>query len=115
MSEIPFNKLTPAESERLALLIEECGEVIQAASKILRHGYHSYDPTVAPEDRVTNLEQLEKEIGHLDHAIGLMAVEDIRGREYMRHSRSKSRTIAQWLHHQPALSTHETKKPGARG
>ena len=34
-----FNKLTPAQAERLAILIEECGEVIQAATKILRHGY----------------------------------------------------------------------------
>lgn len=40
-----FNKLTPAEAERLACLIEECSEVIQAATKILRHGYVSFDPT----------------------------------------------------------------------
>jgi hypothetical protein len=31
-----FNKLTPAETERLAWLIEECGEVVKAGSKILR-------------------------------------------------------------------------------
>jgi hypothetical protein len=40
-----FNKLTPAETERLAWLIEECGEVVKAGSKILRHGYYSYDPS----------------------------------------------------------------------
>ena len=34
-----FNQLTPAETERLAILAEECGEVIQAVGKILRHGY----------------------------------------------------------------------------
>jgi hypothetical protein len=40
-----FNKLTPAEAELLAMLIEECSEVIKAGTKILRHGYDSYDPT----------------------------------------------------------------------
>jgi len=44
MTTAPFNKLTPAEAERLAMLIEECGEVIQAATKILRHGYDSKHP-----------------------------------------------------------------------
>lgn len=39
-----FNKLTPAEAERLAMLAEECGEVIQMVGKILRHGYHSHHP-----------------------------------------------------------------------
>lgn len=39
-----FNKLTPAEAERLAMLAEECGEVIQVVGKILRHGFESYHP-----------------------------------------------------------------------
>ena len=34
----PFNGLTPAEAERLALLMEECGEVVQIIGKVLRHG-----------------------------------------------------------------------------
>jgi hypothetical protein len=38
-----FNQLTDAEAERLALLAEECGEVVQVIGKILRHGYESYD------------------------------------------------------------------------
>jgi NTP pyrophosphatase (non-canonical NTP hydrolase) len=44
MTNEPFNKLTDAEAERLAMLIEECGEVIQAATKVLRHGYESFHP-----------------------------------------------------------------------
>lgn len=36
-----FNKLTPAEAERLAMLAEECAEVIHVVGKILRHGYES--------------------------------------------------------------------------
>ena len=50
--------MTDAERERLVLLIEECGEVIQAATKVLRHGYDSHDPG----GTISNKEQLEKEI-----------------------------------------------------
>lgn len=39
-----FNGLSPAETERLALLSEEMGEVQQAIGKILRHGYESIHP-----------------------------------------------------------------------
>lgn len=39
-----FNKLTPAEAERLAMLAEEAAEVIQIVGKILRHGFESYHP-----------------------------------------------------------------------
>ena len=36
-----FNKLSAAEAERLALLLEELGEAQQAIGKILRHGYEN--------------------------------------------------------------------------
>ena len=39
-----YNGLTPAQAERLAMLAEECAEVIQIVGKILRHGYDSFDP-----------------------------------------------------------------------
>ncbi len=39
-----FNKLTDAEAERLAMLAEEAGEIVQLVGKILRHGYDSYHP-----------------------------------------------------------------------
>ncbi len=39
-----FNKLSPAEAERLAMMIEECNEVATACTKILRHGYDSHHP-----------------------------------------------------------------------
>lgn len=39
-----FNRLTPAQAERLAMLAEECAEVVQVVGKILRHGYDSYHP-----------------------------------------------------------------------
>ena len=39
-----FNRLSPAEDERLTVLAEECSEVIQAICKIQRHGYESFNP-----------------------------------------------------------------------
>lgn len=67
MPEMPFsNGLTDAERERLAWLIEECGEVIKACGKILRHGYG--DTT----SKYDNRGDLEEEIGHVGAAVGLM-------------------------------------------
>ena len=55
-----FNGLTPAEAERLAMLSEECAEVIQAAGKILRHGYESCNPL--RDASPTNRTDLRREI-----------------------------------------------------
>jgi NTP pyrophosphatase (non-canonical NTP hydrolase) len=54
------NGLTAAEAERLTMLAEECAEVIQAVSKILRHGYESRNPDL--ENSPTNREHLDKEV-----------------------------------------------------
>lgn len=54
-----FNKLTPAETERLAILAEECGETIQVIGKILRHGYESFHPK---DYATTNRTLLENEL-----------------------------------------------------
>ena len=67
--------LTPAEAERLAILMEGCAEVQQVIGKILRHGYGSYHPD-RPGDNNRNL--LEKELGDVIYILGLMAlVEDV--------------------------------------
>ena len=65
-----FNGLTSAEAERLALLAEECGEVIQAVAKILRHGYASTHPD--RPDAGTNRDMLERELADLRAAEHLM-------------------------------------------
>lgn len=49
--DVPFNGLTPAQAERLAMLAEECSEVAQAVTKILRHGYDSHHPNGGPNNR----------------------------------------------------------------
>jgi len=63
-----FNGLTPAETERLAMLAEEAGEIVQAVGKILRHGYEGFHPD---NPGITNRGLLENEIADL-HAVQLM-------------------------------------------
>lgn len=62
------NRLTPAQAERLAILIEEAAEVQQVATKILRHGYHSVHPGGGPDNR----ELLMSEGGDLIASIRLL-------------------------------------------
>ena len=70
-----FNNLTPAEAERLSMLAEEAGEVIQIIGKILRHGYESYHPA-NPE--ITNRELLAKEFGDFSSvADNMVEMDDI--------------------------------------
>jgi len=64
------NALSNAEIERLALLSEEAGELVQVIGKILRHGYESYNPYQS--ELGSNREQLEAEIGDLLYSIELM-------------------------------------------
>ena len=67
-----FNRLTPAEAERLAMLAEEAAEVIQVVGKILRHGYASYHPDdlipVADGGKITKMPRM----GALDNRALLM-------------------------------------------
>ena len=58
-----FNKLTPAEAERLAMLSEEAGEIVQIVGKILRHGYESFNPY--DEKKITNRWLLQTELNDL--------------------------------------------------
>jgi len=93
-----FNKLTPAEHERLALLMEECGEIIQAIGKIQRHGYESFHPDF-PEQ--TNREDLEKEVGHFELALQkLLDARDLNGEDVWAYKFAKSKQIGRYLHHQ---------------
>lgn len=94
-----FNRLTPAEAERLALLAEECGEAIQIIGKILRHGYESRNPTV---DRgPTNREMLEKEVADVYVAARMMfEAGDIRRLACAGHEERKQESVRKYLHHQ---------------
>lgn len=93
-----FNGLTAAEAERIALLLEEAGEVVQACGKILRHGYDSRHPDGGPDNR----ESLEKELGDLMGAADLMVrASDLSDIEVTDHRRQKLVNCRQYMHHQP--------------
>ena len=74
-----FNQLTPAEEERLAMLMEECSEIIQIGCKILRHGYASYHPQ--DPQRTSNRRLLEKEVEDAKAIMELMRGDLTNGRE----------------------------------
>lgn len=93
-----FNSLTEAEQERLSILIEECGEVVQAACKILRHGYESDNSGL---NRENNRQALERELGDLGHAIRRMEIAaDLNPLAIAARAASKPERIKPYLHHQ---------------
>lgn len=94
-----FNQLTPAEAERLSLLLEEMGEAIRIIGKIQRHGYESYNPF--DETMTHNRSLLEKELGHVTHALALMFNNrDINPYIIDKHADKKEESVKPWLHHQ---------------
>lgn len=97
-SDKPFNKLTPAEAERLALLAEECGEVIHAIGKVLRHGYESTHPDGCQTNRIT----LAQELGDVAAAIDIIGP-DINVGELHRQRFAKLKSVRKYLHHQTSV------------
>jgi hypothetical protein len=94
-----FNELTPAEAERLALLLEEMGEAQQIIGKILRHGLDRYHPN---DPGTTNRALLEKEVGDVLAAIDIMVTaKDLRPDRLDRHRHEKHEKVHRYLHHQP--------------
>lgn len=94
-----FNKLTPAEAERLALLAEEMGEAIQSVGKILRHGYESYHP--AHPTGPNNRQSLERELGDVFAAVNLMFdAQDLDVIKVKTAIIYKLKRVKQYLHHQ---------------
>jgi len=92
-----FNKLISSETERLALLSEEMGEVQQIIGKILRHGYASKHPEDlrGPDNRA----MLEKELGDVQAAIKLMWA-DISFSKVDHWQQEKLKVVGKYLHHQ---------------
>jgi NTP pyrophosphatase (non-canonical NTP hydrolase) len=94
-----FNELTPAQAERLALLAEECGEVVQAIGKVLRHGYESCHPDAVSAD-FDNRYELSKEIGDLIAAVDFLSeAKDIHANVINDQRGKKRTTVAKYLHH----------------
>ena len=92
-----FNNLSPAQAERLALLMEECAEVQQVVGKILRHGLLSHHPDGGP----TNRALLERELGDLMCAVDMMvAAGEIERHVIEEYCENKRERVKQYLHHQ---------------
>ena len=92
-----YNGLTPREAEFLAILAEECGEVIQAVDKILRHGYDTTYPSGAIS---TNRDDLEREVADIQAIVVLMGEEcDLDTNVINRYKREKLAKICKYLHH----------------
>ena len=92
-----FNNLTPAEAERLSILAEECGEIVQVIGKILRHGYQSCHP----ESPIKNRTLLEKEIGDFEAIMGMMIIKgDIHEDPICVFTKEKINKLPRWTHHQ---------------
>jgi hypothetical protein len=101
-----FNKLTPAEAERLALLLEELGEAQQVIGKILRHGYESQNPY---EPGNTNRMLLESELGDVKAAVDLVVhAGDVNENAVEASRQSKLQGVGRWTHRQPAALFRNT-------
>jgi len=91
--------MSEEELERLALLAEECAEVIVAVGKILRHGYQSYNPFHS--ELGSNKEQLEAEIADVWYAVNLMlGCGDVDIDEINHHLELAAKSKPKYLHYQ---------------
>jgi NTP pyrophosphatase (non-canonical NTP hydrolase) len=96
--------LSPAEIERLAMLAEECGEVVQAVGKVLRHGWDSSSPYGSRTNRAT----LEREVGDVRAVIGLMLdYHDLHLAEVQTWQRRKRAAVPRRTHYQDCSMSRE--------
>jgi hypothetical protein len=87
------------KTERLAMLIERCGELSGAAGKVLRHGYDGQSPYNGLTNRVT----LERKLGGLLAMIEMLEDSGDVKRNSVRASRSwVQRHVGEWTHHRNA-------------
>jgi NTP pyrophosphatase (non-canonical NTP hydrolase) len=83
---------SPAQRERLAILMEECAEVQQVIGKILRHGWRN--------EGHCNRIALEHELGDLQWIVSmLVANDDVNGPSVNRFSLLKPVKAQIYLHH----------------
>lgn len=89
--------LSSAELERLAILNEELGEVVQAVGKILRHGYASHHPQRLADNRY----DLGEELGHVLWAIQLLVgAKDLSSDAIFDSKKRKGERTTNYLHYQ---------------
>jgi len=104
-----FNQLAPVETELLALLSEECGEVVQVIGKILRHGLESQHP----DGGMTNRELLQKEMGDVRAAMILLCESAVTSKQLVHEwADCKREKVQQFLHHATVSNAVETTCSG---
>lgn len=95
--ELPFTELHRDQEEALHILIEECSEVIKAATKVLRYGLD----TTHPSGGRTNVQDIAVEFGHAIAALDFLGYANI-AVDYTRlnHARmNKHDTVQPFIHH----------------
>ena len=94
------NKLSRAETERLALIISACSAVNHACSQIIRHGYESANDNPG-NVLMTNRECFEIKVGELQYLIDYMvANKDIDREKVIQAALAKGVRLPFWTHHQ---------------
>lgn len=92
------HNLTPAQIERLTCLAEEAAEVVQACTKVLRHGYSSLDPN-DQSITICNRSQLTRELGDLRATLAIMIqAGDLRTKDYVQAAANKLVRVQEYLH-----------------
>jgi len=90
-------QLTDSERERLAILSEECAEVIKIICKIQRNGYESNNPFKL--EKGTNRNMLATEIGDLQNALNMIIKNnDVNEHIVTDRFKFKQKNIKQYLH-----------------
>ena len=89
----PVNK---EQEEALYLFIEECGEAVQAATKVLRHGLESCHPNELRG--ANNSDNLHKEVGDLMAAVEILQRTDVLSKNIVRlRKHDKMRLVGRFL------------------
>lgn len=92
--------MTEAERERLAMLAEEAGEIVQMVGKILRHGYESYHPN--DPNKITNRVHLTNELNDINGVLfGMCKYNDLNVHDFsVANAASAWLRKVKWSHHQ---------------
>ena len=100
--------LSPAQLEALALLSEECGEVIAIIGKALRHGLDSCHP----DGNETNRDAISREAGQVLAAIYIaVGVGALNVVEVDNGCRDKWAKVGRYLHHIDVDPFNRTARP----
>ncbi len=98
------------ENEALYILAEECGEVVQAVMKCLRHGMESCHP----EHSTTNREKLEKEVADVQVLIAYLVRTEVLDPEKIREGRALKRESLKEYSNLPYAEEVQQRRKKAR-